>query len=66
MNNLWRRLAMVLAVAFVVTAMTVDFFDRVITHDDEETASNEQQVQQYQTELKRQRKLAYPLAEDEL
>ena len=51
MKNLWRRLAMVLAVACLVTAMTVDFFDLVKTHHDERTSSVERQQLAEQAEL---------------
>ena len=43
--NFWRRLAAVVAVAFVVTAMTVDFFDLLKTHHDDEVSQEASQKQ---------------------
>ncbi len=51
MNNLWRRLATVLAVALVVTAMTVDFFDLVMTHHDDEDSRETSQKQSEQADI---------------
>ena len=56
----WRCLTTVLAVAFIVTAMTVDFVDLVKTRHDERTFYVEQQQQEDQATIERKCKAMFP------